>query len=286
MFCNVVEAALMTFLQDILDIDKFWNEELLHANKDRLFGCAFDDLDNSRNGAHYVTVNGLMGGHAYSVLRAVEYEGKRFVVIRNPWGNSEWTGPWSDGSKEWTPETLHLLKVLDHTFGNDGQFVMECQCLFIYPYLLVINHVYLADGDFLANWAQIDRVLLFDSSWVMSSQWLKVTTRDMFSAWTFGDVSCKYHLSTVNVYVGYKYAVTISLPAPSLAIIVLSQVDDRFFQAISGRARWLFDFVVFRKGETKPVTTSSYSRFYSRSVNAEVHLEAGDYVVHVRAFPS
>jgi hypothetical protein len=28
------------------------------------------------------------------VLRAVEAKGKRFVVIRNPWGDSEWTGPW------------------------------------------------------------------------------------------------------------------------------------------------------------------------------------------------
>jgi Calpain family cysteine protease len=108
-------------------MDKFWNEELLRANKDRLFGCSFDNLDDSRSGEHSVTVNGLMGGHAYSVLRAVEHEGKRFVVIRNPWGNSEWTGPWSDGSKEWTPESLSLLRTLDHTFGNDGQFIMECQ---------------------------------------------------------------------------------------------------------------------------------------------------------------
>jgi len=78
-------------------------------------------------------VNGLMGGHAYSVLRAVEYKQKRFVIIRNPWGNSEWTGPWSDGSKEWTPEWLPALGVLGHAFGNDGEFVMEC-LFFIFDY--------------------------------------------------------------------------------------------------------------------------------------------------------
>jgi len=76
-----------------------------------------------------VTVNGLFGGHAYSVLRAVEYNGKRFVVIRNPWGRSEWTGPWSDGSKEWTPEWLPALQKLGHAFGDDGEFVMECKCI-------------------------------------------------------------------------------------------------------------------------------------------------------------
>jgi hypothetical protein len=112
--------------KDILDIDKFWTEELLKANKDRLFGCAFDSLDGSRSGDWDATINGLHGSHAYSVLRAVEVKGKRFLVVRNPWGQSEWTGPWADGSKQWTAEWLAVLPELGHTFGDDGQFVMEC----------------------------------------------------------------------------------------------------------------------------------------------------------------
>lgn len=55
--------------------------------------------------------------HAYSVLAAVEFRGKRFLKIRNPWGNSEWTGRWSDGSKEWSDQWLDALKALNHTFG-------------------------------------------------------------------------------------------------------------------------------------------------------------------------
>jgi hypothetical protein len=72
-------------------------------------------------------VDGLIGGHAYSILRAVEFNGKRFIVLRNPWGKSEWTGRWSDGSKEWTKEWLLALDELKHEFGDDGQFVMECK---------------------------------------------------------------------------------------------------------------------------------------------------------------
>ncbi|KAG5643371.1 hypothetical protein DXG03_001019 [Asterophora parasitica] len=232
--------------QDVLDPDQFWHDELLKAHEDRLFGCSYNTLNAARSGNPNSTVNGLIGGHAYSVLRAVEYNGKRFVVIRNPWGATEWTGPWSDGSKEWTPEWLPALQVLGHSFGDDGEFVMEYK-------------------DFLENWEQIDRTLLFDSSWVMSSQWLKVTSRPLPAAWGFGDVSF-----------------TISLPIASDAVIVLSKLDERYFGPISGRSKWSLDFVVFRQGEVKPVISSSPSLLSSRSVNAEVHLEAGEYIVHVR----
>ncbi|KAG6815966.1 hypothetical protein H0H87_009816 [Tephrocybe sp. NHM501043] len=211
-------------------------EDLTGDSPGRLFGCAFNALDTTRRrGVPIAEVNGLIGGHAYSVLRAVNYRDKRFLVIRNPWGQGEWKGPWSDGSIEWTEEWLPALQVLGHSFGNDGQFVMEYK-------------------DFLENWEQIDRTLLFDESWKMSSHWLEVTTR-MLPTWTYGDVS--------------------------YTVIVLSKLDDRYWKPISG-SMWSFDFLVYKKGETKPRTSSSSSLRCPRSVNAEVLLEAGEYVVHVR----
>jgi hypothetical protein len=104
----------------------FWREELLNVNKDRLFGCGLRSLDGFPSGIRSPKINGLIGDHSYSVLRAVEHKGKKFIVVRNPWGDTEWDGPWSDGSKEWTSEWLGALPVLKHSFGNDGQFVMEC----------------------------------------------------------------------------------------------------------------------------------------------------------------
>ena len=126
LFFSGVATYILT--KDILDPDRFWVDELSRANKDRLFGCSVGAIDTSRNEQDDdVDVQGLITNHAYSVLRAVECKGKRFVVIRNPWGKTEWTGPWSDGSKEWTGEWLEILPELGHTFGDDGQFVMECE---------------------------------------------------------------------------------------------------------------------------------------------------------------
>jgi hypothetical protein len=119
-----VSSVLLT--KDILDTDKFWKEELLRANVDRLFSAGFAELDTMRNGNQSVQVQGLIGGHAYSILKAVEVAGKRFLIMRNPWGASEWKGPWSDGSKEWTQQWLARLPEIGHVFGDDGQFIMEC----------------------------------------------------------------------------------------------------------------------------------------------------------------
>ena len=112
--------------RDILDKDKFWQEELINANKDRLFACWFKMLPGmQRNNS----VNGLEGSLSYSVVRAVEIKDKRFIVVRDPLGNAGWDGPWSDGSKEWTKEWLQVLPELGYAFGDKGQFVMECEWL-------------------------------------------------------------------------------------------------------------------------------------------------------------
>ncbi|KAK7017794.1 cysteine proteinase [Favolaschia claudopus] len=234
-------GGISTFIRtkDIFDVDKFWTEELMSATKDRLFGCSFAGSGK----------NGLIGNHAYSVLRAMQINGKRFLVLRNPWGNSEWTGAWSDGSKEWNAQTFELLPILEHSFGNDGQFVMEY-------------------SDFLQCWDEIERTLLLDadgSNWISSSHWLRVNTRPLPSAWTYGDV-----------------CFTISIPHRSSAIIVLSQLDTRYFKRISSPYEWTFDFQLFKRGESLPLGTLPRHRFYSRSVNLEVVLEEGEYIVHVR----
>jgi hypothetical protein len=43
---------------------------------------------------------GILELHAYSVMRAVEIDNKRLLLLKNPWGKGEWKGPWSESHPE------------------------------------------------------------------------------------------------------------------------------------------------------------------------------------------
>lgn len=45
--------------------------------------------------------------------------------------------------------------------------------------------------DFLTTWGIVERARLFDTDWVLSSSWLKVTVGTWTNPWNYGDVSCR-----------------------------------------------------------------------------------------------
>ncbi|XP_072887492.1 calpain-1 catalytic subunit-like isoform X2 [Hemitrygon akajei] len=68
-----------------------------------LLGCSIDI--SSKFDMEAVTFKKLVKGHAYSLTGAKEVLCRgglvKLVRLRNPWGEVEWTGPWSDRSSEW-----------------------------------------------------------------------------------------------------------------------------------------------------------------------------------------
>ena len=71
---------------------------------------------------------GIMVNHAYTLLD-VQKVGEdhtgavKLLKLRNPWGQSEWKGPWSDDAEEWKTGIGRKAKeVLNVQFGNDGTF--------------------------------------------------------------------------------------------------------------------------------------------------------------------
>ncbi|CAD7691127.1 unnamed protein product [Nyctereutes procyonoides] len=71
---------------------------------------------------------GLIKGHAYSVtgIDQVNFRGQKMELIRvrNPWGQVEWNGSWSDSSSEWRSVGPAEQKRLCHMALDDGEFWM------------------------------------------------------------------------------------------------------------------------------------------------------------------
>ena len=78
---------------------------------------------------------GIVKGHAYSILDALEVDGIALVQLRNPWGNDkEWKGEWGDDDTEnWTQRRLEFVKksqkernkIFNNIGDDDGVFWMK-----------------------------------------------------------------------------------------------------------------------------------------------------------------
>ena len=221
---------------DILSKDRFWTEGLRQVNKEFLFGCGTDDWDDpSPHGR-----DGIHGGHAYSVLRAENYGQERLLMVKNPWAHSEWNGPWSDGSSQWTAESI---KELGHTFGDDGVFWIRYE-------------------DLLRKFSVIWRTRLFSVDWQVTQQWMMLAV-----PWA-GD------------YQDAKFRIVISKKTST--VIVLSQLDDRYFRGLKGQYDFQLSFRLHEAGQEDYIIRTQGSYYDQRSVSVELELEAGEYEVRLK----
>ncbi|KAF1940561.1 cysteine proteinase [Clathrospora elynae] len=229
----------------VLSKERLW-KELLQINKQFLFsasspGSYGDDSDARR---------GLALSHAYSVLKAVDAQGEdsknhRLVLIRNPWGKranaamGEWTGPWSDGSSEWTP---YWMKKLDHKFGDDGLFWMSYE-------------------DMLKRFDLLDRTRLFDQDWTVVQRWTSVSV-----AWVTG-------------YLNTKFSVEIKKAGPTVFVLcqlddryfrgLEGKYDFDLHFILQEKNCAAGDHIIRARG----------AWFGNRSISAEIDLEVGTYEV-------
>ncbi|XP_041279922.1 calpain-9 isoform X3 [Onychostruthus taczanowskii] len=92
-----------------------------------MVGCSIDTSSAAESEAR--TPFGLVKGHAYSVtgIEEVSYRGKQvqLIRIRNPWGQVEWNGPWSDNSAEWRSVSPSEQRRLSQAARDDGEFWMK-----------------------------------------------------------------------------------------------------------------------------------------------------------------
>uniref|UniRef100_A0A673K3U2 Calpain-9-like n=1 Tax=Sinocyclocheilus rhinocerous TaxID=307959 RepID=A0A673K3U2_9TELE len=134
-----------------------------------MLGCSIDITNSAESEAQ--TTTGLVKGHAYSItgVEEVNYRGAKvqLIRVRNPWGQVEWNGPWSDNSREWNAIDSSEKTRLLHNSLDDGEFWIEF-------------------GDFKANYDKIEicnltadslsddvrkkwEVNLFEGNWIRGS---------------------------------------------------------------------------------------------------------------------
>ncbi|KAK7423888.1 hypothetical protein QQX98_000759 [Neonectria punicea] len=229
----------------VLRKERLWREMVGSGGEDGefVFGLspAGPGISNRRNG--------LVLHHAYSILKAAEVENEegikfRLVKIRNPWGQrsetgfGEWHGPWSDGSREWTP---YMIQKLRHEFGDDGMFWMSYE-------------------DVLDNFKWLYRTRLFDRRWTVVQQWTSV------------------RISWLTGYLKSKFIVKVG--KEGMVVIVLSQLDDRYFLNLKGQYDFTLQFLLKPLNSTTPICqVRSVHAWDRRSINCEIHLDPGTYEV-------
>jgi hypothetical protein len=89
---------------------------------------------------------GVVFGHAYSVMDVAVVDGVKLVQLRNPWGQTEWTGAWSDNSKEWNQKRKQIVyermkeqRVAQTEIGvDDGVFWMSFSDFFTHYSVLYV----------------------------------------------------------------------------------------------------------------------------------------------------
>jgi hypothetical protein len=101
-----------------------------YDGRDYLLAASVTNFREPKTQAGFYRGDGLVLGHAYSLIAVVEVEAGdssvRLVQLRNPHGAgrlAEWRGDWADESEMWSkyPE---VAKELDHVKSDDGVFWM------------------------------------------------------------------------------------------------------------------------------------------------------------------
>ena len=87
---------------------------------------------------------GLVPGHAYTVLEVKEITNARnekvkLINLRNPWGNGEWSGDWSDSSSKWTNDIRNQCGGVYKK--DDGSFWMSYSEFLKYFVIVGICHL-------------------------------------------------------------------------------------------------------------------------------------------------
>ncbi|KAK3940192.1 calpain-D [Diplogelasinospora grovesii] len=148
--------------------------------------------------------DGISEGHAYVVMEARTLkDGTRLLKLRNPWGKTK-KGIWEGAWSDGSKEwTTEVQEELGHQFGSDSVFWISYE-------------------DLLRKYQHFDRTRLFrDPDWRCCQRWIGVEV-----PWK-PQYNEKFH---------------IKLTRESPLVLVLSQLDNRYFKGLHGQYSFRLHF--------------------------------------------
>ncbi|KAF4971254.1 hypothetical protein FSARC_1876 [Fusarium sarcochroum] len=192
--------------------------------------------------------NGIMENHAYTVMDTHTLEsGQRLVKLRNPWGSTR-QGIWRGAWSDGSKEwTAELQKEMGHKYGSDAVFWISYE-------------------DFMRKFTVLNRTRLFrDQDWRCCQRWIGV------------DVPWKS---------AYHEKFHIKLTKGSPLIVVLSQLDGRYFKGLEGQYSFRLQFKLHCKDypSTEDYIVRSHGSYSAdRSVSVELpDVPSGKYAVYLK----
>ncbi|KAL4965201.1 calpain-like protein [Aspergillus stella-maris] len=223
---------------NILDKDKFWSEELMQVNKEFLFGCGTGLYSNWLAPNHRQPPRDRKGISEQHSYSIMDV--KEIDGVRLV----KLRNPW--GKKEWSGAwsdgseqwTAEWMEKLNHKFGNDGFFWISYE-------------------DLLKKYQHFDRTRLIGPEWTITQQWTSLNV-----PW-----SADYHTT--------KFKLDVTKAGP--VVLVLSQLDTRYFKGLIGEYDFVLKFRLEKEGEDDYIVRSVNNSLIARSTNAEVDLEPGTY---------
>jgi len=88
----------------LLESGEFWKLMKRYDDEGFLLSGSTPGEERWNDSNDHENDGNLLPGHSYSVIQVREVQSHKLLNIRNPWGNFEWTGRWSDNSPEWTEQ--------------------------------------------------------------------------------------------------------------------------------------------------------------------------------------
>ncbi|KAF5004726.1 hypothetical protein FDECE_8795 [Fusarium decemcellulare] len=192
--------------------------------------------------------DGIAEAHAYIVLEARSLKnGQRLVKMRNPWGDSR-KGIWEGPWSDGSREwTGEIQQELGHKFGSDSVFWISYE-------------------DLIRKFSLLDRTRLFqDPDWWCCQRWVGV------------EVPWKAN---------YREKFQIKVTQSSPLVVVVSQLDRRYFRGLQGQYSFRLHFRLHSQddpGVGSYIARSHGNYLMDRSVSIDIpSVSPGTYHVYVK----